>query len=122
MTTGWTAKTLERSRRLNFFITTGGLYLGGGVGAVGGQWGRGGVQAPFTGEPIHASVLELAVLSAWGWNLGAQLGVALGLQDGDQSGHPASRDWILDPIWTKSLVQTVFQRGLEKASWEAAAE
>lgn len=121
MTTGWTAKTLERSRRLIFSFSLEGFIWEVGWGSRG-QWGEEECKPRLPGNLVCVSVLELAVLSAWGWNLGAQLGGGSRLQDGDQSGHPASRDWIWTRFGPKSLVQTVFQRGLEKASWEAAAE
>lgn len=114
MTTGWTAKTLERSRRLTVSFSLEGFIWEVGVG-VGwgsrGPVGRGGVQAPFTGEP--GLRLSSRVRSTFGLGLESgvlSLRVALGYRMETSLVTPASRDWIWTRFGPKSLVQTVFQR------------
>ena len=81
------------------------------------------MQDPFTWEPGLS--LSSRVRSTFGLGLESgvhSLGVALGYRMETSLGTPASRDWIWTRFGPKSLVQTVFQRRLEKASWEAAVE
>lgn len=82
---------------------------------------RRGMQDPFTWEPGLSLSSRVRSTFSLGLESGLHsLGVALGYRMETTLVTPASRDWIWTRFGPKSLVQIVFQRGLEKASWEAA--
>lgn len=78
------------------------------------------MQDPFTWEPGLSLSSRVRSTFSLGLESGVHsLGVALGYRIETSLVTPASRDWIWTRFGPKSLVQTVFQRGLEKASWDA---